>query len=181
MNLTSYYSSLKCLLIPLLFIASMSNVFSQQMITGAVVDSLTGEPLVGATVLVVGTTTGTFTDDEGKFSLNLPENAGELRFSYVGFRTQILPIGSTSSFSITLTPDSWLDEVMVIGYGTIKKEDATGSVQSVNTKDFNRGAINSPTGTTCRKDFRCADYQWKCARRWRGDQDQRGIFAECSK
>ena len=144
MNLGHYAAFFKCLLIPLLMAISMSDAFSQQTITGSVVDSVSGDPLAGATILAVGTTTGTFADNEGKFTLQLPANASELRISYVGFTPKVISISGVSSLNVMMVSDSWLNEVVVIGYGTVKKEDATGSVQSVNVKDFNQGAINSP-------------------------------------
>ena len=144
MNQGHYTAFSKCLLIPLLMVLSLSSAFSQQTITGSVVDSLSGDPLVGATILAVGTTTGTFADNDGKFSLQLPANATQVRISYVGYTPKVITVAGTAPLNVTLVSDSWLNEVVVIGYGTVKKEDATGSVQSVNVKDFNQGAINSP-------------------------------------
>ena len=144
MNQGHYSAFFKCLLIPLLMVFTVSSAFSQQTISGSVVDSLSGDALTGATILVVGTTTGTFADQEGNFSLKLPANTNQLRISYVGYTPKIISVEGSGPINVRMVSDSWLNEVVVIGYGTVKKEDATGSVQSVSVKDFNQGAINSP-------------------------------------
>ena len=90
-----------------------------------------GEPLIGVSVQVKGTTTGTVTDFDGKFSLNVPANA-TLVVSYIGYQTQNIKVGNQRELSITLKPDNkLLDEVVVVGYGTVKKRDLTGAVSSV--------------------------------------------------
>src|SRR5690606_32960720 len=96
-------------------------------ITGTVTDA-NGKPNPGVTVMVSGTTIGTATDLDGKYSLEVPEGF-TLTFSFIGYVTQNVPVGQQSTINITMTEDTAsLDEVVVIGYGTAKKSDLTGSV-----------------------------------------------------
>ncbi|MBL7775474.1 MAG: SusC/RagA family TonB-linked outer membrane protein, partial [Saprospiraceae bacterium] len=105
--------------------------FGQRTVTG-MVSSNDGEPLIGATVAVLGTTSGTRTDIEGKFSVALPDGATALRFSYTGFLAQEVVITTADVYNIVLEPTSaYLDEVVVVGYGTQLKRDVTGSISQV--------------------------------------------------
>ncbi len=113
----------------------------QRTLTGTVTDASYGEPLIGANILAVGTSIGTITEMDGRFTLEVPEGVTTLRVSYTGYRTLEVPIGSSNTLDIQLEPGTVLNEIVVIGYGTVKREDATGSVQSVSSKDFNKGAI----------------------------------------
>ncbi|WP_426492685.1 SusC/RagA family TonB-linked outer membrane protein [Hymenobacter sp. 102] len=100
-------------------------------VTGTVTDN-NGQPLPGATVVVKGTATGASTDADGKFSLRLPDGNAVLLVSSIGFAAQEIPVNGRSSLSIRLQPDAKaLDEVVVVGYGTQKRSDVTGSVVSV--------------------------------------------------
>lgn len=103
-------------------------------IVGTVLDEA-GEPMIGVSVLVQGTTTGTVTDFDGKFSLaNVPANA-TLVISYIGYQTQNIKIGNRNAISVTMKQDNQvLDEVVVVGYGVVKKSDLTGSVGSVKSE-----------------------------------------------
>lgn len=102
----------------------------KKIITGTVVDS-NGEAVIGANVLVKGTTNGTITDIDGKFSLEVPEGA-MLLVSYIGYGDYETKVGNQSNLSITLKEDSKaLDELVVVGYGTMKKKDLTGAVGAV--------------------------------------------------
>jgi TonB-linked SusC/RagA family outer membrane protein len=104
-------------------------------ITGTVVDEA-GLEVIGANVSIKGTTTGVFTDVDGKFILNVPENA-ILVISYIGYRTQEVPIENNQVFRITLKEDAFgLEEVVVVGYGTQKKSTLTGSVVAVENKQL---------------------------------------------
>lgn len=99
-------------------------------ITGVIKDA-TGEPIIGANVIVKGTTTGTMSDIDGQFSLDVPDG-GILSISYIGYVAQEIPIKNQTSLNILLKEDSeMLDEVVVVGYGVQKKSDVTGSVTSV--------------------------------------------------
>lgn len=103
---------------------------SGNTIKGVVTDA-NGEPIIGANIMVEGTTTGTITDFDGRFTLDVPENA-TLQISYIGFVSQNVKVGNKKDFTIKLVEDSQaLDEVVVIGYGTVKKRDLTGSVATI--------------------------------------------------
>ena len=111
---------------------------AERTISGTVTDE-TGEGLPGVNVLVKNTTIGTVSDIEGNYSLSVPDNAETLVFSSVGYLTQEVAIGSRSSIDLALEPDiQALDEVVVVGYGTQKKSDLTGSVASVKPEDITR-------------------------------------------
>lgn len=104
---------------------------TMKSVTGTV-ESQTGEPLTGVNVSVDGTTNGTITDIDGVFTLNV-EKGVTLKVSYIGFVTRLVKVGDETKLKIILTEDSQaLEEVVVIGYGTQKKVDLTGSVGVVN-------------------------------------------------
>ncbi len=111
-----------------------------------VVTSEGGEPLIGANVLVEGTTTGTVTDIEGKFSLSVTDPRGSiLSFSYIGYTTKEVVLNGQSYLEVSLEADySQLEEVVVVGYGAVKKKDLTGAVSSVDSEDFIKGFNNTP-------------------------------------
>ncbi|GET27276.1 TonB-dependent receptor [Prolixibacter sp. NT017] len=124
----------------------MANVsFAQEMtITGKVTDVTTKEPLVGATVVIAGTTNGTTTDFDGNYRLNVTKGQ-KLVYSFIGYKSQTLTVGAQSTINVAMQVETkGLDQVVVIGYGQVKKDDATGSVAVVGTDDFNKGAITSP-------------------------------------
>ena len=117
-------------------------VSSMKNISGVVKDE-TGEPVIGANVVVKGTTNGTVTDMNGRYSLEVPEG-GVLQISYIGYNTQEVKVGSGDVVNVSLREDSEaLDEVVVIGYGTVKKSDLTGAVGSVQMKDVSQVGITS--------------------------------------
>src|SRR5690606_21161011 len=107
----------------------------QQRITGTVVDN-TGMPLLGATVLVKGTNMGTTVDLDGRYELTAPANATTLVFSYVGFLTREVAIGTQTTIDVVLQPDASLEEVVVVGYGTSQREDIIGSVGVVDMRNI---------------------------------------------
>ena len=112
-------------------------------ITGKITDT-NGESLPGATISVKGTTIGTITNFDGDFSLNIPEDAQTLVFSFVGMKSMEVNIEGKTSFNISLEEDLiGLDEVIVIGYGSVKKNDATGAVTAISSDDFNKGPVTS--------------------------------------
>ena len=111
-------------------------VWAQINISGTIADE-NGETLIGATVMIKGTTTGTITDIDGQFSLAVPGEQAILVVSYVGYATREFPVGSQRVFNITLSSKlTSLDEVVVIGYGTVTKRDLTGSVASVSANQI---------------------------------------------
>ncbi|MEX0648530.1 MAG: TonB-dependent receptor [Balneolaceae bacterium] len=101
-------------------------------ITGRVIDADTEEPLMGVTVFVLGTNTGTTTDMDGRFSLTVPDGSETLAFSYVGYIRQEVSIGDQTEFNIRMSSDiAMLDDVVVVGYGTQQRVEVTGSVVSI--------------------------------------------------
>jgi len=132
------------ILLPGLMMLFALHTYAQQTITGTVKDATTGEPLPGATVVVQGTMVGAVTDIDGKFTIGA-ETGNTLVVSFVGYETQEVMLGGETSLEINLIVSALgMDEVVVIGYGKVKKTDATGSVTSVSSDDFNRGAITTP-------------------------------------
>lgn len=124
------------------------SMVSAQTLTvkGKVVDQKSHDSVIGASVLVVGTDIGTITDMDGQFTLpNVPRN-GELKISYIGYKTQIVPVAGKSSFDIALVEESeMLDEVVVVGYGVQKKVNLTGSVSSVKGDALERRPVADAT------------------------------------
>ena len=114
--------------------------YAQKTVTGTVVDA-TGEPMIGVSILVDGTTIGAVTDFDGNFTIkDVPEN-GVLKISYIGYKDQKIAVAGKSSFNVTMQEDAAaLDEIVVVGYGTMKKKDLTGSVSSVKTDDLQKVA-----------------------------------------
>lgn len=117
-----------------------SNGQNVKRVTGQLIDEL-GEPMIGVTVMIKGTTTGAVTDLDGKFTIDdVPAGASELHISYIGYEAKDVQI-SSSAMQIKMNPDNeLLDEVVVVGYGTVKKDDLTGSVSAIKPDEFNRGA-----------------------------------------
>lgn len=105
-----------------------------------------GQPIPGVSVIVKETTVGTVTDAKGNFQLIIPAGFDKLQFSFIGMRTQELIINGKTQFSVVMEEDAiGLEEVVAIGYGTIKKSDLTGSVASVSSKDITNSSANSVT------------------------------------
>lgn len=116
-----------------------------QRITGTVKDEK-GEPIIGANIKVAGTSLGTITDLDGNFSLDAPAD-GELTVSYIGYDEQQVVVNDKKSFTIVLKEDTKvLDEVVVIGYGTVKKSDLTGSVANISANESNKGGVSTSVG-----------------------------------
>ncbi|NJK96914.1 MAG: TonB-dependent receptor plug domain-containing protein [Bacteroidales bacterium] len=116
----------------------------QQKVTGTVTDGATGEPIVGANIIIEGTTMGTVTDINGKFNLDIPKSGSVLVISFLGYVTEHLVVDNQSSVEIKLVPDVQnLDEVIVIGYGTVKKSDLTGSVSAIKSEEFKKLPMTS--------------------------------------
>lgn len=119
--------------------ASASNKIevSQNQVTGSVTDSGNGQPLIGVTVVIQGTTSGTTTDLDGKFSLTVADSNTKLIFSYMGYETQIISLSGKTILDIKLKEDvKNIDEVVVVGYGIQKKKDVTGSIAQVKSDEL---------------------------------------------
>ena len=118
------------------------NTFAQQIVVKGIVKDTTGEPIIGANVIVKGTTNGTITDFDGNFLLNA--NKGDIIIiSFIGYRSQ--EAQAAASMNIILKDDTeLLDEVVVIGYGSVKKDDLSGSVVAIKAEEVNKGAVTSP-------------------------------------
>ena len=111
-------------------------------ISGTVTDE-SGAPLPGASITVLGTSSGTVTDIDGNYSINVPEEAS-LVFSYIGYESKTVAVGTQTTINITLLQDaSSLEEVVVVGYGTVKKSDLTGSVSSIQADKLNTDSQGS--------------------------------------
>lgn len=122
------------LLLVLLLTASF--IFAQRNVSGVVTDAKTNEALIGANVLVKGTSIGTITDVDGAYSLSVPGADAVLVISYTGYSDQEITVGTQSTINVALSEGAYLDEVVVIGYGIQKKSVVTGSIASLKTKDL---------------------------------------------
>lgn len=120
----------------------VQSVMQTRTIKGIITDE-TGESMIGVSVLVKGTSIGTITNLEGEYTLDIPAGNTTLEVSYIGYKTQQIAIGTDSQVNIKLVPDTQaLDEVVVIGYGAVKKRDLTGAVTSIKNEDI---ALNPGT------------------------------------
>ncbi len=113
-----------------------------ETITGKVTDSETGEAMIGVTVLLKGTTSGTLTDLDGNFSIDAKQG-DVLVFSYTGFTPKEIKIGAETTLNVSLEEGVLIDEIVVVGYGSQKKSDLTGAVVRVTSEDFVKGANTS--------------------------------------
>lgn len=133
----------------LCFVLAFSVQFAaaqDKTVTGKVTDSKDGSPVAGASVQAKGSRAGTTTRGDGTFSLSVGSNVSVLVFSSVGYETQEISITGKTSVDVSFAPSAAanLNEVVVTGYGTARKKDLTGAVQSVKAKDFNKGVVTSP-------------------------------------
>ncbi len=127
-----------------MFMVPLSIFAQQRSITGEV-KSQKGNTLPGVTVIARGTTIGTVTNSDGEFSLNVPADAEALQFSFVGMKTQEISINGKTNISVVMQEETiGLDEVVAIGYGTVKKGDLTGAVSTVSASDFERVPAVNP-------------------------------------
>lgn len=125
-----------------MFLLSSTLAFAQNRVTGTVTDK-TGMPLPGVNVLEVGTTNGNITDVDGKYSINV-EKGKTLQFSYIGFTTQEIKV-DRNVIDVVMSEDAQaLEEVVVVGYGSMQRKDVTSSITSVKAEDMNVGVITSP-------------------------------------
>ena len=128
----------------LVLFAALFSVAANAQITGTVLEASTDFPVIGASVIEVGTTNGVITDFDGNFVLNVAEGA-QIQISYVGFQAQTL--AAKDGMVVKLEEDTYvLQEVVAIGYGSQTKKEITGSVSSVKAEDFNQGVAANPMG-----------------------------------
>lgn len=117
---------------------SAANIYAQKATVAGVVKEASGEVMIGVSVQVKGTTTGTITNFDGRYSIEVNSPKDVLVFTYVGYNSQSVQVGNKSIVNVTMTEDTkTLDELVVVGYGTQKKSDLTGSVVSVKADDMN--------------------------------------------
>lgn len=129
----------------LFFMLGIFPVYAQKSLTGQVVDEK-GEPLIGANVVVVGSNLGVITDFDGNFTLQVKEG-DVLNVSSIGYITQKVKVGKSANLHIIMKEDTeMLDEIVVVGYGTMKKRDLTGSVKSVSSETLKSSGQNSTLG-----------------------------------
>ena len=137
MNQTVTFWLVRKLIVGLLCICSTAATFAQTATVSGVVKDDTGEPVIGAGVLVKGTTLGTITDIDGHFSFRADDLNGVLVVSFVGMETQEIPMKGKGTFDIVLkSSNTLLEEVQVVAYGAQKKVTLTGSISSVNTDEL---------------------------------------------
>ena len=118
------------------------NSLSQINVKGKVTDAQNEQPLAGVTVIVKGSTIGTITDLNGDYAISVPDESGTLSFSFIGYISKDVTVGSQREINVALDTDVLrLEEVVVIGYGTAKKSDLTGSVMSVRGEDYRTQAV----------------------------------------
>lgn len=128
----------------LVLLALASTAMGQSLLRGTITDAQSA-PLPGVTVVVTGTTVGASTGSDGTFELQVPATATTLTVSFVGFASQQVNIVGKTSVQVTLREDAQaLGDVVVVGYGTARKQDVTGAVAVIGEKDFNRGTFTSP-------------------------------------
>ncbi len=127
----------------LLALAGLNMAQAQQTISGKVSDAETYEPLIGANIQIRGTSAGTITELDGSFSLQA-STGDVLMVSYTGYQLLEVAVTAQTYYDIALVAGKFLEEVVVVGYGTQGKKDVTGAVSQVTSKDFNQGAITNP-------------------------------------
>lgn len=143
MNAIQNLAKRSLLLVALFVIGCLQLMAQTRTIKGEVTDAQNGEALIGATVMVEGEKGGTVTDFDGNFSLQVSSSAKKIKVSYIGYIDKVLSI--SANMKVKLESDSKaLADVVVIGYGTARKSDLTGSVATVKSKDFNKGLVSSP-------------------------------------
>ena len=140
----SIQNSLKGWLMLFLIVFTTGISIAQREITGTVYDLADNSPLIGANILIIGTEMGTITDLDGNFSLKVEKSAQQIEVSYIGYTSQIIELTTENHYNISLSAGKVIDEVLVIGYGTIKKSDKTGAVTSVNSAELNTGRLSDP-------------------------------------
>lgn len=153
---------IKRLFLILMCLCALACANAQTTITGRVIDGAANESAIGASVLVVGTTVGTITDYDGNFTIEVPEGKFILQVSMVGYKTQVINIRGKERIDVTLMEDTQvMDEVVVVGYGTMKKRDLSGSISQIKSEDILAGggsdAAHSLSGKIAGVDVKQSD------------------------
>ena len=142
LNVQNLKSGMMKTVLFMFFMLSSTLAFAQNRVTGVVVDKQ-GEPLIGVTVKEVGTQNAAVTDIDGRYTINV-ERGRSLQFSYIGYTPQTVTV-TGGQMNLTLEEDNTtLNEVVVIGYGTMRRKDVTSSITTVNAEDLNRGVFTDP-------------------------------------
>lgn len=136
---------MKRLSVMLAFFVFTGTVMAQQLSVHGKVTDMMGEALIGASVLLKGTTSGIITDIDGNYTINNVPSDGVLVFSYVGFQNQEIKVAGRTQIDVQLQDDQqMLEEVVVVGYGSLSKKEVSSSIVQVDKKNFNLGAMNNP-------------------------------------
>ena len=144
-NFSKMRQGLSCMVMALLLMLIPADIFAQNSISvsGIVMDD-TNEPVIGAAVMVKGTTTGVITDIDGRYTISAPAN-GILSFSYVGLKDKEEKVNGRTTINIIMETDSkMIDEVVVIGYGTQRRGSVTGAVSAVKGQDMIKTKNENP-------------------------------------
>ena len=124
----------------MLLVMCSLQIVAQQQIKGHIIDGTLNEPLIGASIQVPGTTVGTVADLDGNFSFTMPEGKFLIQVSMIGYKTQVVNVKGKTEVNVTLFEDAEvMEEVVVIGYGTMKKRDLSGSVSQIKSEDLKAG------------------------------------------
>lgn len=132
----------RLIMLTVFVISAVSWIDAQRTISGTVKDE-SGEPMIGVNILVMGTTIGTVSDFDGGYTLQVPAGATQLQFSYTGYDRVLVDLGASAVIDVVMGEGAILEDVVVTGYGTVRRENVTGAISTVNSKDFNRGSIAS--------------------------------------
>ena len=161
-NLMRHLQKLMPLVLTIMTTLSMSA--QQQQVTGTVTDE-SGEPLIGATVMAQESGQGTATDLNGNYTI-MANAQGSLRFSYVGYESKTVQVDGRNVINVTLQENnSFLDELVVVGYGTMKKSDLTGAVGSIGGKRYKGCPCQQCGAGPSGQDSRCQHCGWRETRR----------------
>lgn len=143
-KMKSKFAKLRIALLMLAMVLVQTTFAQQKTINGVVTDADSDEPLPGVTVVIEGTTTGTTTNFEGEYSIDV-DKGKTLVFSYIGYNTQKINVSDQSTIDVQLSMEvEDIGEVVVIGYGTQKKTDKTGAVSQISAEDLNKGVVSDP-------------------------------------
>ena len=136
----------KLILTGLLLVLTVGIINAQNIqVTGTVTDANTGEPVMFASVMLKGTVVGAATDEGGKFTISSPAN-GILVFSYIGYTTVEVPVNGRTTVNVTMAPDAvYLEDVLVVAYGTTRKESFTGSAEVLKGEKIEKRTVSNVT------------------------------------